>query len=249
MESYNSDCENANKDYIKKYDTLISMVNGYDQLDDDKSLNQLTDLTGRIKKIINKTLISEKDFVKLKKEQNNIMNEYEKLEKIKKGDPFSKEALEFTESTNTTQSSEPSEESVYDKLEKKFNINVDDGPQTKNIKLSKMPLEQKLSCDGSINQYYKMPDICININTNNNKSKSKIKSESKKKKQVSNFKRNKQSSSSLKKTKVSNLKKNKQSTSSSSFKKKRVYSKKRSKIKTKPTTCLLNNKINNHKIF
>ena len=38
MESYNSDCENANKDYIKKYDTLISMVNGYDQINDDKSM-------------------------------------------------------------------------------------------------------------------------------------------------------------------------------------------------------------------
>ena len=161
MESYNSDCKNANKDYIKKYDTLISMVNGYDQINDDKSLNELTDLTGKIKKIINKTLISENDFVKLKKEQNNIMNEYDKLEQIKTGDPFSKEALEFTEpKTNSNDSS-----NLYDKIEKKFNINIEEKQQTKNIKLSKMPLEQKLSCDGSINQYYKMPDICININT------------------------------------------------------------------------------------
>ena len=174
MESYNSDCENANKDYIKKYDTLISMVNGYDQINDDKSLNELTDLTGKIKKIINKTLISENDFVKLKKEQNNIMNEYEKLEQIKTGDPFSKEALEFTE--QDTLSSDTSKSSnLYDNIKKKFNINIEGKPQSKNIKLSKIPLEQKLSCDGSINQYYKMPDICININTNKSKTKFKSK--------------------------------------------------------------------------
>ena len=100
MEQYNTNCENANKDYIKKYDTLISMVNGYDKINDDQNLNELTDLTGKIKKIINKTLISENDFGKLKKEQNNIMDEYEKLEKIKTGDPFSKEAFQFIENSS-----------------------------------------------------------------------------------------------------------------------------------------------------
>jgi hypothetical protein len=247
MESYNSDCENANKDYIKKYDTLISMVNGYDQINDDKSLNELTDLTGKIKKIINKTLISETDFVKLKKEQNNIMNEYEKLEEIKTGDPFSKVALEFTEQDNV--SSDTS--NLYDKIEKKFNINIEGKPQSKNIKLSKMPLEQKLSCDGSINQYYKMPDICININTNKSKSKSMSKSKSSIHKSKQKPKPKVQPKPKPKsKPKVQSKPKPKSKPKVQSKPKPKVKSKPKPKIKTiKNLKCLLNNKINNHKIF
>ena len=235
MDSYNNDCENANKDYIKKYNSLISMVNGYDQFNDNNSLNELTDLTGKIKKIINKTLISENDFVKLKKEQNDIMNEYEKLEEIKTGDPFSKDALEFSKELEPKNN--PS--NLYNKIEKKFNINIEDKPQSKNIKLSKMPLEQKLSCDGSINQYYKMPNICININTKESKSKvskPKVsKSKSKTKTKVSKSKTKPKVSKS--KTKVS--------------KSKTKVSKSKSKSKTKVSKlkCNLNNKINNHKLF
>jgi hypothetical protein len=229
MEPYNTNCENANKDYIKKYDTLISMVNGYDQINEDQNLNELTDLTGKIKKIINKTLISENDFVKLKKEQNNIMNEYDKLEQIKTGDPFSKEALEFTESSESSESS-----NLYDKIEKKFNINIEGKPQSKNIKLSKMPLEQKLSCDGSINQYYKMPDICININTNN---KSKTSKESKQKHKS----KHKASKPKASKPKASKPKASKPKASKKASK---------PKLKTvKNPKCYINNKINNHKIF
>ena len=225
MDSYNNDCENANKDYIKKYNSLISMVNGYDQFNDNNSLNELTDLTGKIKKIINKTLISENDFVKLKTEQNDIMNEYEKLEEIKTGNPFSKDALEFSKELEPKNN--PS--NLYNKIEKKFNINIEDKPQSKNIKLSKMPLEQKLSCDGSINQYYKMPNICININTKESKSKTKTKV-SKSKPKVSKSKT---------KTKVSKPKT-----------KTKVSKPKVSKSKTlKKLKCNLNNKINNHKLF
>jgi len=248
MDSYNNDCENANKDYIKKYNSLISMVNGYDQFNDNNSLNELTDLTGKIKKIINKTLISENDFVKLKTEQNDIMNEYEKLEEIKTGNPFSKDALEFSKELEPKNN--PS--NLYNKIEKKFNINIEDKPQSKNIKLSKMPLEQKLSCDGSINQYYKMPNICININTKESKSKTKTKV-SKSKPKVSKSKP--KVSKSKTKTKVSKSKpkvsKSKTKTKVSKPKTKTKVSKpKVSKSKTlKKLKCNLNNKINNHKLF
>ena len=245
MESYNTDCDNANKDYIKKYNSLISMVNGYDQFNDNNSLNQLTDLTGKIKKIINKTLISEPDFVKLKKEQNNIMNEYEKLEKIKTGDPFSKEALVFSKDLETKNDSS----NLYNNLEKKFNINIEDKPQRKNIRLSKMPLDQKLSCDGSINQYYKMPNICININTKESKYKSKV-AVTKKKSKVAKTKVTKNKSK-VAKTKVT---KNKtRIRTKSRVSRTRTKSKvSKTKIKNKNVKklkCNLNNKINNHKLF
>ena len=245
MESYNTDCDNANKDYIKKYNSLISMVNGYDQFNDNNSLNQLTDLTGKIKKIINKTLISEPDFVKLKKEQNNIMNEYEKLEKIKTGDPFSKEALVFSKDLETKNDSS----NLYNNLEKKFNINIEDKPQRKNIRLSKMPLDQKLSCDGSINQYYKMPNICININTKESKYKSKV-AVTKKKSKVAKTKVTKNKSK-VAKTKVT---KNKtRIRTKSRVSRTRTKSKvSKTKIKNKNVKklkCNLNNKINNNKIF
>ena len=249
MESYNTDCQNANKDYIKKYNSLISMVNGYDELDDNNSLNELTDLTGKIKKIINKTLISETDFVKLKKEQNDIMNDYEKLEKIKTGDPFSKEALDFSKQLQPSQNSS----NLYNKIEDKFNINIEDKQQSKNIKLSKMPLEQKLSCDGSINQYYKMPDICININTKESKSKvsTKISTKTSKSKTL----KSKTSKSKTLKSKTSKSKTSKSKTSKSKTLKSKTSKSKTSKPKTsKPKDltklkCNLNNKINNHKIF
>lgn len=241
MESYNTDCENANKDYIKKYNSLLSMVNGYDQFNDNNSLNELTDLTGRIKKIINKTLISENDFEKLKKEQNDIMNEYEKLEKIKTGDPFSSEALEYSKELEPKNNSS----NLFNKIEKKFNINISDKPQSKNIKLSKMPLEQKLSCDGSINQYYKMPDICININTK--ESDTKVKKERTRNKITKSKVKNLNS-----KIKVTNYIsrmpkiKSKSKRSKVKSKKSKYKSKKREKQKLK---CKLNNKINNHKLF
>jgi len=257
MESYNTDCDNANKDYIKKYNSLISMVNGYDQFNDNNSLNQLTDLTGKIKKIINKTLISEPDFVKLKKEQNNIMNEYEKLEKIKTGDPFSKEALVFSKDLETKNDSS----NLYNNLEKKFNINIEDKPQRKNIKLSKMPLDQKLSCDGSINQYYKMPNICININTKESKYKSKV-AVTKKKSKVAKTKVTKKKSK-VAKTKVtknkSKVAKTKVTKNKTRIRTKSRVSRTRTKSKVSKTKiknknvkklkCNLNNKINNHKLF
>ena len=242
MDSYNNDCENANKDYIKKYNSLISMVNGYDQFNDNNSLNELTNLTGKIKKIINKTLISENDFVKLKKEQNDIMNEYEKLEEIKTGDPFSKDALEFSKELEPKNN--PS--NLYNKIEKKFNINIEDKPQSKNIKLSKMPLEQKLSCDGSINQYYKMPNICININTKESKTKvSKTK--------VSKTKVSKTKTKTKTKVSKSKTKSKVQKSKPKVLKSKPKVSKSKTKVSKSKTLkklkCNLNNKINNHKLF
>jgi len=238
MESYNADCKNANKDYIKKYNSLISMVNGYDQFNDNNSLTELTDLTGKIKKIINKTLISENDFVKLKKEQNDIMTEYEKIEKIKTGDPFSTDALEFSKEFHPKNDTS----NLYNKIEKKFNINIEDKPQHKNIKLSKMPLDQKLSCDGSINQYYKMPDICININTKESKfkNKTKVKTKVKTKSKFKNKTKVKTKSKFKKRTKVK---------TNSKFKKKTKKTNTQIKVKKEKLKCNLNNKINNHKLF
>ena len=144
MDTLNEECKNTSKEYIQKYDKLLSLVDGYEKMGTNNSVPELYDLTGKINKIINKTLLSEDDFLQLKKEQNNIMEEYDKLEQIK-DKPFSKEALHFTE--------------------------TDKSP---NLQKAKIHSEQKLVCDGSINQYYKMPNICININTDKTGNKHNI---------------------------------------------------------------------------
>jgi len=118
MEELNIKCKNATKDYIKKYDKLISMVNGYEKLGEKDEYGELKDLTGKIKSVINKSHISEEDFQKLKQEQNDIMNEYEQLEDIKDGDPFSKEAINFTQNKKT-------KTNIYDIIKTKYEINLD----------------------------------------------------------------------------------------------------------------------------
>ena len=210
MDELNNKCKDASKDYIQKYDKLISMVNGYEKLGERNELGELQDLTGKMKSIINDTLISEDEFSELRKEQNNIMNEYNKLEDIKTGDPFSKEALEFTEQKKNKDiyklikdkyelnhnkflpSKEPKEAKEHKELKgskepkepKEHVINVSDDSETKNIDLSKYNSHQRVMCDGSVNQYYKMPNICININSEKEKKEKKPKRKTYKKKKI-----------------------------------------------------------------
>jgi len=189
MEELNIKCKNATKDYIKKYDKLISMVNGYEKLGETDEYGELKDLTGKIKSVINKSLISEDDFQKLKQEQNDIMNEYEDLEDIKEGDPFSKKAIKFTQNKKTN---------IYDIIKNKYEINLKNllpkvpEPKTHNITINtdkpvkkKFTLDNdKVMCNGGITQYYKMPNISININTQSKKTKKKTKKKPKPKVKV-----------------------------------------------------------------
>ena len=75
MDTINEDCKTSSKEYIQKYDKLLSLVDGYEKMGENNSVPELTDLTGKINNIIKKTLLSEDDFLQLKKEQNNIMEE------------------------------------------------------------------------------------------------------------------------------------------------------------------------------
>ena len=198
MDTLNEECKNTSKEYIQKYDKLLSLVDGYEKMGTNNSVPELYDLTGKINKIINKTLLSEDDFLQLKKEQNNIMEEYDKLEQIK-DKPFSKEALHFTETDKSSQLQ----------------------------KISKLHSEQKLVCDGSINQYYKMPNICININTDKTANKHNINLNKSLQKYVQQPKVVKQQPKS----------------------KKKKYIKKVIQLKHKSKLCKLNNKINEHNLF
>ena len=194
MDELNIKCKNATKDYIKKYDKLISMVNGYENIGEKDEYGELKDLTGKIKSVINKSLISEDDFQKLKQEQNDIMNEYEDLEDIKDGDPFSKKAIKFTQNKKTN---------IYDIIKNKYEINLKNLlpkapvtkapiPKTHNITINtdkpvkkKFTLDNdKVMCNGGLTQYYKMPNISININTQSKKTKKKPKSKPKHKPKV-----------------------------------------------------------------
>ena len=72
------------------------MIMGYQQSDKHVDMKKVKGMTSKIKDIINKTLISEDEFTKLKKEQNLIMNEHGKLEEIREQSPFSKDSLLFS---------------------------------------------------------------------------------------------------------------------------------------------------------
>jgi hypothetical protein len=91
MDNINSKCNNVTHEYKKKYDKLLSLVNGYEKANDTQSENMKT-LSG----IINNTkeLIGESDFNNLKNEQHNIMKDFFQLETLK-NDPYSNESVEF----------------------------------------------------------------------------------------------------------------------------------------------------------
>ena len=68
MKELDSKTKKLSKNYIQKYDHLIKMMNGYEKYGKGNDVSELKGLTSKIKSIIDKTLISEGDFLKLKKE-------------------------------------------------------------------------------------------------------------------------------------------------------------------------------------
>ena len=72
MEELHSKTQQASKKYLSKYNDLINMINGYQQTDKHVDMKKVKGMSSKIKDIINKTLISEDEFTKLKKEQSLI---------------------------------------------------------------------------------------------------------------------------------------------------------------------------------
>ena len=202
MEELHSKTQEASKKYLNKYNDLINMINGYQQSDKHKDMKKVKGMSSKIKEIIDKTLISEDEFTKLKKEQSLIMDEHSKLEKIREQSPFSKDSLLFSKTGSLppktpdsgigeeTKTSAPKKSDVkisgfkekysddlssllktfkkIEKVEEKEEIKC---TNENDITIEDIALanQQKLGCDGTINQYYKMPNINIQITNGKDK--------------------------------------------------------------------------------
>ena len=264
MEELHSKTQEASKKYLNKYKDLVKMVTGYEEANKHDDMKQVKGITSKIKDIIDKTLISEDEFVKLKKEQNEIMNEYNDLEKLRTKSPFSKESLKFSKTGSLSKSPDSGIETKssnpvindfnskyttdlsslltnFQKIEKKEKIekikeieelesmNVCESETTPGLS------PQKLKCDGTINQYYKMPDINIQI-TNGKDDTIRVKSTL--------------DSKTKSKTITKSKGKGKSKSKSTSLPKKKTKNKNKKRTYTKKTQkkCL-DNKVNNHKVF
>ena len=195
MEELHSKTKEASKKYLTKYKDLIKMITGYEEIDKHKDMKKVKGMTSKIKNIIDKTLISEDEFTKLKKEQREIMDEHDKLEKMRLQSPFSKDSLSFSKTGSLTESkdsgieSKPKAEEKISGFKEKYTTDLSSILQTfkkiekveekeeincsgeNNITIDDLALanQQKLGCDGTINQYYKMPNINIQITNGKDK--------------------------------------------------------------------------------
>ena len=255
MEELHSKTHEAGKKYLDKYNDLIKMVTGYEEISKHDDMKKVKGITSKIKAIIDKTMISEDEFIKLKKEQNEIMNEYADLEKLRTKSPFSKDSLEFSKNGSLSKSPDSGIEkniksednpiindfnkkyttdlssllTNFQKIEQKEeldkleSIDVCDS-ESHSTSIEDITKKQKLKCDGTINQYYKMPDINIQI-TNGKDDTITVKSRL-------------DGSKSKKKIRVKSKNKSKS---------KKKYIKKISMRRSKKK-CL-DDKLNNHKVF
>ena len=270
MEELHSKTQKASKNYLSKYNDLINMINGYQQTDKHVDIKKVKGMSSKIKDIIDKTLISEDEFTKLKKEQNLIMDEHSKLEKIRQQSPFSKDSVLFSETgslppkttdsgigsdTDTktkTKTTPPKKPNVkisgfkekyssdlssllktfkkIEKVEEKEEIKCT-GENDITIEDIALANQQKLGCDGTINQYYKMPNINIQITNGEDKTVT-VKPEIGK----------------TMKVKTVHKKKSKRK-HKHSLKKKRHPKKPITPIKSKKTKKCLDDRLNNHKVF
>ena len=209
MEELHSKTQEASKKYLSKYKDLVKMITGYEEIDKGKDMKKVKGLSTKIKNIIDKTLISEDEFVKLKKEQSEIMDEHSKLEKLRLQSPFSKDSLSFSKTGSLTKSTDSGIESskksgdkskpkldentkskekitgfkekysndlssllqTFKKIEKVEEKEQIDCTKENDITIEDLALanQQKLGCDGTINQYYKMPNINIQITNGEDK--------------------------------------------------------------------------------
>lgn len=199
MEDLHSKTKEASKKYLTKYKDLVKMITGYESIDKDKDMKKVKGMTSKIKNIIDKTLISEDEFSKLKKEQSEIMEEHGKLEKMRLGSPFSKDSVTFSKTGSLPKSTDsgigsdtkekPDEKikikgfkekyssdlssllKTFKKIEKVEEKEVINCSSENDITIDDLALanQQKLGCDGTINQYYKMPNINIQITNGEDK--------------------------------------------------------------------------------
>ena len=203
MEDLHSKTKEASKKYLTKYKDLVKMITGYESIDKDKDMKKVKGMTSKIKSIIDKTLISEDEFTKLKKEQSEIMEEHGKLEELRKKSPFSKDSVTFSKTGSLPKStdsgigsekkdvvdtkSKPEEKikgfkekyssdlssllKTFKKIEKVEEKEVINCSSENDITIEDLALanQQKLGCDGTINQYYKMPNINIQITNGEDK--------------------------------------------------------------------------------
>ena len=266
MEDLHSKTKEASKKYLTKYKDLVKMITGYESIDKDKDMKKVKGMTSKIKNIIDKTLISEDEFSKLKKEQSEIMEEHGKLEKMRLGSPFSKDSVTFSKTGTLPKSTDsgignetkqkddtkvkPEEKikikgfkekyssdissllKTFKKIEKVEEKEVINCSSENDITIEDLALanQQKLGCDGTINQYYKMPNINIQITNGEDKTVT-VKPQIGKTMKV--------------KTVHKKVSKRKHRTSASGSLKKKGNSKRPSK---KVKKCQ-DDKLNNHKVF
>ena len=89
-----TNCKILGENYTENYNKLIGMVKNVDSSTNNDE--DLRDVTSKIKSIINKTLLSEDEFIKLKNQHSTIMDEFDDLKGVDKN-PFTTKALELTE--------------------------------------------------------------------------------------------------------------------------------------------------------
>lgn len=265
MEELHSKTQQASKKYLSKYNDLVKMITGYEELDKKKDMKKVKSMTTKIKNIIDKTLISEDEFTKLKREQSEIMDEHSKLEKIRRQSPFSKDSLSFSQTGSLPKSTDSGIESgaksdsdgktkhkekitglkekysddlssllqTFKKIEKVEEKEQIDCSKENDITIEDLALanQQKLGCDGTINQYYKMPNINIQITNGEDKTVT-VKPEIGKTMKLKTVYK--------KKSKNANKK---------TSKKKGNRKKHKSQIKSQKTKKCLDDRLNNHKVF
>ena len=260
MEDLHSKTKEASKKYLTKYKDLVKMITGYESIDKGKDMKKVKGMTSKIKNIIDKTLISEDEFTKLKKEQSEIMEEHGKLEELRKKSPFSKDSVTFSKTGSLPKSTDsgigsekkdvrkPEEKikgfkekyssdlssllKTFKKIEKVEEKEVINCSSENDITIEDLALanQQKLGCDGTINQYYKMPNINIQITNGEDKTVT-VKPQFGKTMKV--------------KTVHKKISKKKPKTSSSASLKKKSNNRKSSK---KVKKCQ-SDRLNNHKVF